>query len=150
MDISAKVEARRHMDVLCEARKHTCSAACLVRCRLRVSICFPLLATFYCFYQLWELRARTTQLILSGQKLDNTHIYNSGNSQEPGESDPEWRHVWPAQARSSSGSIIVFVVVSSQEVCGYFICQYPKYIELHFVFSPESLKLSNHCVSWGT
>ena len=65
-----------------------CSAACLVRCRLRVSICSPLLATFYCFYQVWELRAETTQLILSGQKLDTTHIYNSGNSQALGESDP--------------------------------------------------------------
>ena len=30
----------------------------------------------------------------------------------------------------SSGSSHVFVVVPSQEVCGYFICQYPKYIEL--------------------
>ena len=82
----------------------TC-AACLVRCGLRVSICFPLLLTFYCFYQQWELTAETTQPIMlsanqrpvswvsdqseartssycQGTKTgDNIHIHNSDNSQ---------------------------------------------------------------------
>ena len=88
MDISAKVEDTLWMSHVKPENPCQCSAACLVRCGLCVSICSPLLATFYCFYQVWELRAGTTQLILSGQKLDTTHIYNSGNSQALGESDP--------------------------------------------------------------
>ena len=92
--------------------ENMCCLSCATRCGLRVSICFsPLLATFYCFYQVWELRAGTTQLILSGQKLDTTHIYNSGNSQALREwpRSGEWGHVWPTQSLSSTSQEVLWI-----------------------------------------
>ena len=158
MDILYKVDARRHiMDVSCEARKPVSVQCCLscemwTPCLVFAPRSSPLSIVFtkceslepgphssYCQGKNWILLIFTTQATVRNWERVTQ----------------EWGHLWITQSLSSTsqevccGSIDVFVVVSSEQVCGYFIFHVLN-TEHTVPNLSESLNLPNHCVSWGT
>ena len=115
-------QSRSHMDVKLE-NPCQCSAACLVRCGLCVSICSSPLSIV--FTKCESLEPGPHSSYCQGKNWIQLIFTTQATVRHWERVTQEWGHVWPTQSLSSTSqeevccaSSDVFVVVSSEQVCG--------------------------------